>query len=154
MNKIHIRPYKPDDFNAVTILWRISREKSLPEFQKEHGHFFYDDQLYFRDHVLTENQVWVADEESQNGLPVAFLAMKEDFIDCLYIHPDHWRQGIGEKMINFAKMLSPHRLWLYTLQVNLNARVFYRKNEFRAIAFGVSPAPENQPDVMYEWLAA
>jgi len=43
-----IREYKPDDFDVVTILWRIAREKSVPEFQREKGHFFYEDQEYFQ----------------------------------------------------------------------------------------------------------
>jgi len=151
MIKVYIRPYRPSDFDAVTILWRISREKSLPEFQKAHGHFFFEDQWYFLEHILPENQVWVAEEEPGRGGHLAFLAIKDDFIDHLYVHPDHWRKGIGEQMLEFARTLSPHRLWLYTLQVNLNARAFYRKNGFKAVAFGISPAPESQPDVTYEW---
>jgi GNAT superfamily N-acetyltransferase len=152
MSKPQIRPFTPADFDAVTILWRISREKSLPQFQKEHGHFFYEDQYYFRDHILTENQVWVL-EETGSGRPAAFIAIKDDFIDHLFVHPDHWQKRIGEQLLDFARTLSPRRLWLYTLQDNLNARAFYRKNGFRAIAFGMSPPPENQPDVTYEWLA-
>ncbi|PKN94899.1 MAG: hypothetical protein CVU44_03590 [Chloroflexi bacterium HGW-Chloroflexi-6] len=154
MTKLKIRLYSPADFDALSILWRISREKSLPEFQKVYGHFFFEDQWYLREHILVENQVWVAEEESGDGRPVVFIAIKEDFIDALYVHPDHWRMGIGEQMLGFARTLSPRRLWLYTLQVNVNARAFYRKNGFRAIAFGISPAPESQPDVTYEWLAS
>jgi hypothetical protein len=42
---------------------------------------------------------------------------------------------------------------LATLQVNLPARAFYEKNGFKAIEFGISPPPESEPDVKYEWLA-
>jgi ribosomal protein S18 acetylase RimI-like enzyme len=42
---------------------------------------------------------------------------------------------------------------LYTLQVNLNARAFYEKNGFNVVELGVSPAPESEPDLKYEWLA-
>ena len=71
-NHFIIRDYRPEDFDAVTILWRISREKSLPEFQRAKGHFFYEDQDYFRDHILKENKVWVVESEQR---PVAFMAM-------------------------------------------------------------------------------
>jgi GNAT superfamily N-acetyltransferase len=81
------------------------------------------------------------------------MAIKEDFIDHLYVHPDHWRKGLGLQLITHARSLSPKRLWLYTLQINTNARAFYEKNGFKPIEFGVSPAPENEPDVKYEWLA-
>lgn len=143
-----LREYQPEDFDAVTILWRISREKSLPDFQLEKGHFFFEDQEYFRKHVLTENRVWVA---TLHNHPVALLAMNGDFIDQLYVHPDHWRRGIGEMLLNFARERSPEHLWLYTLQVNTNARAFYEKNGFVPEKFGVSPPPESEPDVEYHW---
>ncbi len=143
-----IRPYRDADFDAITILWRVSREKSLPEFQREKGHFFYEDQDYFRDHVLTTNHVWVVEME---GHPVGLMAMEDDFIDQLYIHPDYQRRGIGEAFLNFARQRSPEHVWLYTLQVNVNARAFYEKNGFIAEKFGVSPPPESEPDVEYHW---
>jgi GNAT superfamily N-acetyltransferase len=146
-----IRFYKPADFDALNILWRVAREISLPDFQQRKGYFFYQDMAYFRAHVLPDNQVWVAADEI--GTPLAFMAIREDFIDQLYVHPDHWRKGLGAQLLAHARVLSPSRLWLYTLQVNLNARAFYEKNGFKAVEFGVSPAPENEPDVKYEWLS-
>jgi GNAT superfamily N-acetyltransferase len=143
-----IREYYADDFDAVTILWRVARERSLPEFQREKGHFFYEDQGYFRDHILKQNRVWVVEADNR---VVAFMAMEGEFIDQLYIHPDHQRHGIGMALLDFARRQSPEHLWLYTLQVNVNARVFYEKNGFVAEKFGVSPPPENEPDVEYHW---
>ena len=143
-----IREYRADDFDAVTILWRISREKSLPEFQNEKGHLFYEDRDYFQTHVLRENQIWVVEVGNR---PVAFMAMNQEFVDQLYIHPDYWRQSIGNALLNFAREQSPEHVWLYTLQVNVNARAFYEKNGFVAEKFGVSPPPENEPDVEYHW---
>jgi len=143
-----IREYRPDDFDALTIVWRISREKFLPEFQREKGHFFYEDQNYFQNHILQNNQVWVVESEQR---PVAFMAISKDFIDQLYIHPDYQRRGIGQALLDFARTLSPDHLWLYTLQVNVGARAFYEKNGFVAEKFGFSPPPENAPDVEYHW---
>jgi GNAT superfamily N-acetyltransferase len=77
--------------------------------------------------------------------------MEDDFINQLYIHPDHWRQRIGTALLNFARERSPEHLWLYTLQVNTNARLFYERNGFIAEKFGISPAPESAPDVEYHW---
>jgi GNAT superfamily N-acetyltransferase len=144
-----IREYLPEDFDAVVILWRVAREKSLPQFQGgEKGHFFYQEQEYFRDQILTKNKVWVVEKDLR---PVAFMAMQNDFVDQLYIHPDHWRQGIGSALLHVAWKHSPDHLWLYTLQVNVNARAFYEKNGFIAEKFGVSPPPESAPDVEYHW---
>jgi len=143
-----IRDYHSEDFDAVTILWRISREKSLPEFQKAKGHFFYEDQNYFRDHILRQNKVFVVESDRQL---VAIMAMKDEFIDQLYVHPDYQNRGIGKALLEYARKLSPEHLWLYTLQININARAFYETNGFTAERFGVSPPPESEPDVEYHW---
>jgi len=143
-----IRDFHLEDFNAVTILWRIAREKSLPEFQRAKGHFFYEDQDYFQNHILKDNKIWVVEFEYS---PVAFMAMNNEFIDQLYVHSDYWRRGIGKLLLQFARGVFPKHLWLYTLQINVNARVFYEKNGFVAERFGVSPAPESEPDVEYHW---
>lgn len=146
-----IRPYRADDFDAVTILWRVAREKSLPEFQMTKGYFFYQDQQYFQNHVLRENTVWVAEVD---GRPAAFMAQNGEFVDQLYVHPDHWRQGLGQALLEIARQHSPEHVWLYTLQVNVNARAFYEKNGFAAEKFGMSPPPESEPDVEYHWRRA
>jgi ribosomal protein S18 acetylase RimI-like enzyme len=143
-----IRDYRPKDFDAVTILWRIAREKSLPEFQRAKGHFFYEDQDYFRDHILKEDKVFVVESDER---PVAFMAMRDDFIDHLYVHPDYQNQGLGKLLLDYARQLSPDHIWLYTLQINMNAREFYERNGFTAEKFGMSPPPESEPDVEYHW---
>ncbi|HJQ14648.1 MAG TPA: GNAT family N-acetyltransferase [Anaerolineales bacterium] len=143
-----IRDYRTEDFDAVTILWRIAREKSLPEFQRLKGHFFYEDRDYFLDHVLKEDRVFVVEGEDR---PVAFMAMKVDFIDHLYVHPEYQNQGLGKLMLDYARQLSPDHIWLYTLQINMNAREFYERNGFTAVKYGVSPPPESEPDVEYHW---
>src|SRR5690349_10551984 len=143
-----IRDYRAEDFDAVTILWRVAREKSLPEFQNAKGYFFYEDQNYFRDHILKENRTLVVETEQH---PIAFMAVKEDFIDQLYVHPDYQKQGAGKALLDYARKLSPEHIWLYTLQINLNARAFYEKNGFIAEKFGISPPPESEPDVEYHW---
>jgi len=148
LNDLIIREYLPRDFDAVTILWRIAREKSVPDFQRAKGHFFYQDQDYFRNHIVHENQVWVADVD---GTPVGFMALRGDFIDQLYIHPENQRLGIGKAFLDFARERSSGHVYLYTLQVNVTARAFYEKNGFVAEKFGVSPPPENEPDVKYHW---
>ena len=119
-NSFSIRDYRPADFDAVTIVWRIARERSIPEFQRAKGHFFYEDQDYFRDHILKENQVFIVES---NGKPVAFMAMRDDFIDHLYVHPDYQKRGIGKALLDLARQRSPEHVWLYTLDINTNARL-------------------------------
>ena len=145
-----IRPYKSDDFEAVTKLWRHAREQAFPDFQRRKGHTFEEDQAYFRDVILIENDVWVLEVDAT---PVAFMAIAGDFIDQLYVDPEHQRLGWGRTLLEHARTLSPEHLWLYTLQINTNGRIFYEKNGFVAVKFGISPPPESEPDVEYHWNA-
>ena len=148
MRNLLIRPYKSDDFEAVTTLWRRAREQAFPDFQRRKGHTFTEDQAYFRDVILVNNDVWVV---SMNETPAAFMAIAGDFIDQLYVDPECQRSGLGRALLEHARSLSPEHLWLYTLQINTNGRAFYEKNGFVASQFGVSPAPESEPDVEYHW---
>jgi ribosomal protein S18 acetylase RimI-like enzyme len=143
-----IRPYKSDDFETVTILWRHAREQAFPEFQRRKGHTFEEDQTYFREVILVNNDVWVAEVD---GEAAAFMAICGDFVDQLYVDPGYQRSGLGKALLDHAKSLSPEHLWLYTLQINTNGRAFYEKNGFRALRLGISPPPESEPDVEYHW---
>ena len=143
-----IREYRVDDFDTVTRLWRLAREIAMPEFQREKGHTFEEDCVYFRDVILQNDDVWVAEVD---GRAAGFIAMAGDFVDQLYIHPDFQRRGLGKDFLDFAQERSPEHVWLFTLQVNTNGRAFYEKNGFVAEKFGVSPAPESEPDVEYHW---
>ena len=150
MSNFKIRLYNFDDFEAVTKLWRRAREQAFPDFQSRKGHTFAEDQAYFRDVVLVKDEVWVVELD---GVPLAFMAIAEDFIDQLYVDPDHQRLRIGKALLDHAKLLSPEHLWLYTFQINTSGRFFYEKNGFRVVKFGVSPSPESEPDVEYHWNA-
>lgn len=143
-----IRTYKSDDFEALTLLWRRAREQAFPEFQRTKGHTFEEDRAYFRDVILVNNDVWVAEV---NAKPAAFMAIAGDFIDQLYVDPAYQRRGLGKALLDHAKSTSTGHLWLYTLQVNANGRAFYERNGFRAVKLGVSPPPESEPDVEYHW---
>ena len=148
MRNIIIRPYKSDDFEAVTLLWRRAREQAFPDFQRRKGHTFEEDRAYFRDVILVNNDVWVVEVD---GEQVAFMAMAGDFIDQLFVAPEYQGNGIGKMLIEHARSLSPGHLWLYTLQINTNGRAFYEKNGFRQVKLEISPAPESEPDVEYHW---
>jgi GNAT superfamily N-acetyltransferase len=143
-----IRRYRPDDFDPVTDLWRQSRLHAFPDFQARKGYTAEEDRAYFRDVVVVKHEVWVTEDA---GRPVAFMAMAGDFIDQLYVAPEHQRRGLGQALLAHARTLSPSGLRLFTFQFNANGRAFYEKNGFVVARLGVSPAPESEPDVEYHW---
>jgi putative acetyltransferase len=143
-----IRPYREEDFELVVRFWFDAVQIAEPELVKRMKYEFQGAREFFKNVVVPENKIWVY-ELDQN--PVGFIAMQNDFIDRLYVHPDFHRQGIGGALIEFARTLSPQHLWLYTDQANKMSRAFYEKHGFVAEKFGVSPPPESEPDVEYHW---
>ncbi|MEO1085108.1 MAG: GNAT family N-acetyltransferase [Acidobacteriota bacterium] len=98
--------------------------------------------------IVKTCDVWVYETGSEIR---GFLAMKNSYIDRLYVDPAHQRSGIGSALLGQAKALSPTGLQLHTHQRNERARRFYEKSGFVAVKFGLSPLPESLPDVEYHW---
>ena len=105
----------------------------------------------FRDVIRAHCQLWVG---SLDRDVVAYLALKGDSIDRLYVDPRQWRQGWGTRLVVFAKGRCPTGLRLHTHAENRAARRLYEKHGFEAVRFGVSPPPESAPDVEYRWTPA
>jgi len=103
---------------------------------------------YFRAIVAAECVVWLAEVE---GHLAGLLAIKDDYIDQLFVAVERQRQGVGTALLQKAREHSPRGLRLSTFQKNALARAFYEKHGFKALRFGHSPAPENEPDVEYQW---
>lgn len=143
-----IRLYRDDDFEVVTAFWYEAMRAAMPKLMKRMGFDLEGAREYFRKAVLPDNQLWVYELDQK---PVGFLGLEDDFIDRLYVDPNYHRRGIGQALLDYAKTLSPNHLWLYTHVANKMARAFYEKNDFVAEKFGVSPAPESEPDVEYHW---
>jgi putative acetyltransferase len=143
-----IRPYREEDFESVARFWFDAVQIAEPELVRRMKYEFQGARDFFKNVVVPENKIWVYELGQK---PVGFIAMQNDFIDRLYVHPDFHRQGIGNALIEFARTLSPTHLWLYTDQANKMSRAFYEKNGFIAEKFGVSPPPESEPDVEYHW---
>jgi GNAT superfamily N-acetyltransferase len=146
-----IRPYRDEDFEEVTTFWFEAMHVAMPQMMTRMGFELEDARDFFRKAVIANDQIWVYELENK---PVAFMGLDKDFIDRMYVAPKHHRHGIGQALLDHAKMLSPKHLWLYTHVANKMARAFYEKNGFVAKKFGVSPAPESEPDVEYHWRSA
>jgi ribosomal protein S18 acetylase RimI-like enzyme len=107
-----------------------------------------DEERTFSERIWPNNEIWVAVDDK---VVVAFLGLQGSYVGRLYVDPEHQRRGIGSALLEHAKGLSPAGLELHTHQKNVQARAFYEKHGFRAVHFGISPPPENEPDVEYHW---
>jgi GNAT superfamily N-acetyltransferase len=146
-----VRPYEDRDEADVVGLWYRSGRAVytfLPDWQSltlERA------REIFRQIIRPRCAIWVGVSDEHI---VAILAMNGSYIDRMYVDPAEWRTGWGTRLIAFAKALCPEGLELCTHQQNHGARTLYEKHQFKAVRFGISPPPENAPDVEYHWRPA
>jgi ribosomal protein S18 acetylase RimI-like enzyme len=143
-----IRRMKADELEAVVRIWIESREHNQPWLEARMAYGHADSLRHFRDVIARENEVWVA---VAGGALVGLMALRPGFVDQLYVDPGAQRRGVGTALLDHAKRAHPSGLALFTHQANTRARAFYERHGMRAVAFGVSPSPECEPDVRYAW---
>ena len=103
---------------------------------------------HFTNRIANDHEVWLA---VRVGRPAGVMAITEEWIEQLYVDPPQQRQGVGSALLARAKALSPNSLRLVTLQRNAGACRFYERHGFAAYDRGLSPPPENEPDISYMW---
>ncbi len=143
-----IRDFADADFDEIVARWHETHRVSYGYVREHQKHTLEDARRFFRDNVLRECRVWVAERAHQ---PVGMLALHDSWIRQLAVFPSFQRQGIGTALLQKAREHSPGELRLYTFQRNNAARAFYERHGFLVVAFGVSPEPESEPDVEYRW---
>ena len=129
-------------------MWERSRWDAQPWLEERMNHSHANNLAFFRDTIVAEYEVWVAVED---GRIIGLLALHLEVVEQLYIDPPHQRKGVGTTLLNQAQSRYPNGFKLFTHQRNQRARAFYDKQGLRVVAFGISPAPENEPDVTYVW---
>jgi ribosomal protein S18 acetylase RimI-like enzyme len=145
-----IRAFVEDDFDDLVSSWHETNLVSYRYVAEQQKHTLADAQRFFRNHVLPACQVLVATRAEQR---LGMLALEAPWIRQFAVFPEHQRRGIGTALLQKAREQSPVELRLFTFQRNAKARAFYEKHGFAAVAFGVCPAPELEPDVEYRWSA-
>jgi GNAT superfamily N-acetyltransferase len=144
---LQIRPYRPDDLDAVVALWYRSWHASLPGLR--HPHPIEAWHRRFREEIAQQEAVWVAERD---GRLVGFLALYEarGYLDQVYVEPELRGQGIGTALLAQARRLCPSGLTLHALQANMAARAFYARHGFVEGPPGVNRV-NGQPNVEYRW---
>jgi len=135
------------DARAVADIYLAARETALPSVKWAHD----GPQVlsWIAEALIPAVGVHVAEE---NDTLMGFTALQNDWVAQLYIHPDHWRRGIGSALIDFAKSLHPEGLRLWCFQYNKPAMAFYEGHGFQAIEFTDGHGnEEHEPDILYAW---
>ncbi len=133
---------------AAVDVWVRSRWQAQPWLEQRMDYTADQNLGFFRTVVAVENDVWIA---VHHEMVLGVMAIGDGEIDQLYVGPEYQNRGIGTALLEKARELQPGGLGLFTHQKNEKARRFYQRKGFVAVRFGVSPAPESEPDVRYEW---
>ena len=144
---VAIRRAQLADMASVATLHRLAFFRAMPHMPALHTPA--DDLEFFSTVVFPSTEIWLSE---QAGAAVGFIAFRADWVDHLYVHPDHQRSGIGSALLELAKS-STQCLRVWTFQCNLPARRFYERHGFRieCETDGVNNE-ERQPDVHYVWM--
>lgn len=131
--------------DAVALIHRTAFDRRLPWLAGLHTPD--EDRAFFREHVLNECEVWGCHADALIG----FIAFRSEWIDQLYVLPEHQAQGAGGALLDLAKSRAA-RLQLWTFQRNTGARRFYEKRGFIAIReTDGRDNEEREPDILYCW---
>jgi len=145
---LEIRPYRGADFDVLVSRWHETNLATFTYLATEQRHTLDDARAFFRESIVATSEIWVAEEQ---GKLMGLIALSGNWIRQLSVFPEFQRRGVGTRLLQTTKEMGLSELRLYTLQRNRPARTFYEQRGFRAIAFGTSPPPENEPDVQYLW---
>jgi putative acetyltransferase len=118
------------DADTVAAIFRAARRAAMPWLPRLHSDA--DDRRYFAEHVIGACDVLVMRCE---GRPVAFLALRNDMVEHLYVRPDAQPAGIGSALLEVAKGRRPSGLRLWVFQRNHAARAFYARHGFAEVRF-------------------
>ena len=143
-----VRRYREGDFDELTTRWHETNRVSYRYVAEHQRHTLDDARRFFRHNVLSSCAVWVAE---QSARLLGMIAVEAPWIRQFAVFPEYQRRGVGSALLAHAREISPRELRLFTFQRNEKARAFYEKHGFTVVAFGVSPAPELEPDVEYRW---
>ena len=146
-----LRRALPEDADTLAGILRAAMRGAMPWLPELHAPE--EDRVFLREHVLPEKEVWIAERD---GVVTGFTALGtrggDEFMEHLYVAPDHQRSGIGTELMERAKERRPAGFRLWVFQRNVGARDFYERHGFRVVELtDGSGNEEREPDALYEW---
>jgi putative acetyltransferase len=142
---VNVRRARPDEAAAIAEVFIPSFE-SLSFLPMLHTH---DEHREFVRDVVTQDEVWVAEEDGQIA---GMASLAEDVLDHLYVHPDFQGRGAGSALFEKVKELRPHGFTFWVFQQNDRARTFYEHRGCRLVRLtDGSRNEEKTPDALYAW---
>lgn len=124
---VAIRRLILDDMDIVADIYRQSFGQRLPWLSDSGTRD--EDRLFFRETVFPQSTLWGATE---NGRIVGFAAVRDVWLDHLYVLPEFQSRGVGSLLLRHCQMQS-EELKLWTFQQNCGADRFYENHGFERL---------------------
>jgi GNAT superfamily N-acetyltransferase len=165
MRDVRLRRGRADDGGAIAGVFGAARAEML---YLPHLHTKAEDVAFFSGRVLPTSRVTVAEVVAEvvaefdgdagpaavgeeSGL-VGFSAVKDGWLDHLYVHPAHQGLGIGGALLGHAMRESPEGLTLWAFAANHRAIALYGRAGFiEVLRTDGSTNEEHEPDVQMRW---
>jgi len=141
----------PEDADTLAAILRAAMRGAMPGLPELHTPE--KDRWFLREVVLPNEEVWVAEVDER---PVGFAALGsrdgEDYLQHIYVAPEHQGSGLGTQLLDRAKERRPSGFRLWVFQKNDGARRFYERHGLRLVELtdGIGNE-EKEPDALYEW---
>jgi GNAT superfamily N-acetyltransferase len=136
----------PADAEAIAAVFGAARAAAMPWLAVLHS--AEEDRRFFA-RAIADSAVLVVRRQNR---PVGFIALHDELVAHLYVHPDRQREGIGSALLDAAKAHRPGGLRLWTFQRNVGARAFYARHGFTEVELtDGSGNEEREPDVLLVW---
>jgi len=141
MTAVTLRAAALTDAPAVTEVFLAARRGMtyLPVLHTD------DETARFIFELLSTARVEVA---VRPGAVIGFAAVRHGWLEHLNVHPEAQGAGVGSRLIEWAKQISPTGLDLWVFQRNTRARALYATHGFREVRLtDGADNEEGQPDV-------
>jgi putative acetyltransferase len=128
-----IRPYTPEDREAVLDVWYASAQVAHPFWPPER---FDHERRAIAEEFLPRAETHVFERA---GTVVGFISLLGAEVGGLFVTPRHHREGIGRALMDTARATREH-LELDVFAANVSGRAFYERYGFRVVGERVDEA--------------
>ena len=121
-----IRRYEDRDLEDILTAWAAASEIAHPFLTKE---FLAQERENIPNVYLPNAETWVYED---NRTVVGFVALIGNEVGAIFVHPEHHRNGIGQRLMDKARKVR-HELEVEVFTANSIGRAFYAKYGFELI---------------------
>lgn len=134
---ITIRTGKTQDIDQVWALFKltIARDKSGKYSEEERKVWQNSPQRERWEKAMVEQHFLLAELETDKTLVGFISSTPQGYIDFIYVHPDHQRQGLAQLLLDYiTEYANVMKIKKLSSDVSLIARPFFEKNGFKIVS--------------------